>query len=64
MGIPPKLVQNVTGECYDANRSKRTWRILSNIKYLAQTIKAGKPVKNTKSWLKAAIREDYANDPL
>ncbi len=62
--IPPKLVQNVTGECYDANRSKRTWRILSNIKYLAQTIKAGKPVKNTKSWLKAAIKEDYANDPL
>lgn len=62
--IPPKIVQNVTGESFDANRDKRTWRIISNIKYLAQKLQEGKKIARPKSWIKAAIQNDYANDPL
>ena len=62
--IPEKLIPNVTGELFDANREKRSWRILSNIKYLAQTIQAGKRITSTTAWIKAAIQKDFANDPL
>lgn len=62
--IPEKLVPNATGELFDANRENRSWRIFSNIKYLAQTIQSGKKITSTTAWIKAAIQNDFANDPL
>ena len=62
--VPPKFIPNVTGELFDANREKRSWRIFSNMQYLAQTIQAGKKITSITAWIKAAIQKDYANDPL
>ncbi len=62
--VQPSIVPNAPGGHFDANRDKRTWRVLSNIKLLEQMRRKGNLIESPKSWLKAAIQEDYSDDPL